>query len=193
MYLSKFINFEKSNLIVVAGPPTVGKTSATVATVKELRKKRKTAYFYFLDDKKFIEEKDMNNIFVKLRDFYSVEKLREKCIRLKNKYDIKFIVIDDIELLRCEKAILECKSILDEQEETARYLKDIVKELDISILVVSLLSPRFYKRKDEEDLLLYLENKTFKKCADVIIFLYKENYTDENISTKIYKFNEKEI
>ena len=170
MDLNKFINFEKSNLIVVAR--SVSEEIGSEPIISELSKRFKIAYFYFLD----IKEKNYNknNIFIKLREFYSIEKLRQKCIRLKDKYNIKFIVIDDIELLRCEKARTECKSIFEEQKETAKLLKELSEELQINILVISNISSRFYQRKSDDDLLLYLENETLRKCADVIIFLYKE-------------------
>lgn len=170
MNLNKYIDLEKSNLIVLARKASEEIGSEPI--ISELSKGVKIAYFYFLDIKENIYNK--NNIFIKLREFYSIEKLRQKCIILKNKYDIKFIVIDDIELLRCEKARTECKSVFEEQKETAKLLKELSEELEINILVISNISSRFYQRKSDDDLLVYLENETLRKCADVIIFLYKE-------------------
>lgn len=92
--------------------------------------------------------------------------------RVKKNKNIKFVLIDYLQLINYENDI----------EKVSKKLKALSQELDLTILVLSQLSTNAEnKRPTNEDL---KGSKAVADVADVVAFLYKEDNKTEVIIVK---------
>ena len=105
---------------------------------------------------------------IKVSDMYA------KCRKLKNDYGLGIIFIDYIQLiLGSGKA--ESRQV--EVSEISRRLKAMARELQVPIIALSQLSRDVEKRPDKHPMLSDLrETGSLEQDADMIIFLYREDY-----------------
>ena len=117
--------------------------------------------------RKFIEN---SKIFIEDIGLQSVGKVIELIKKYVNENNVKFIAIDYLQLMRYTKmSDIRVENIL-------RQLKQISKELKISILITSQLSRSLLERDDCRPNIKDLINKeVILKYADIIMFLYREN------------------
>lgn len=102
----------------------------------------------------------------------SVMDMRTKTRRLKADKNIGLIIVDYLQLMKCNT-----KSEIREQEisEISRSLKALAKELDIPIVALSQLNRRVEERHDKKPQLADLrESGAIEQDADVIMFLYRD-------------------
>lgn len=113
---------------------------------------------------------------------------RSKCIRLKKMYDIQFIIVDYLQLMRGVDAQGKNKGNREQEiGEITRCLKGVAKELDVPVIALSQLSrsvesrPGASKRPMLSDL---RESGNIEQDADNVLFLFRPEYygltTDEN-------------
>jgi len=112
----------------------------------------------------------------------SIFDFKSRALRLKMLHDIKFIVIDYLQLMKGDVT----KNGTREQEisSISKSLKAIAKELNIPILALSQLSREVEKRSDKRPLLSDLrESGSIEQDADTVLFLHRPEYfgimTDE--------------
>ena len=131
------------------------------------------------------EYRDLNQAFGKLSEApiyiddtpnISPLELRAKCRRLQNEVDVKFIVIDYMQLLKSSKKKVESR--YHEVSEIVREVKAFAKESKLPILALSQLSRDIEKRQDKRPLLSDLrESGEIEQTADLIMFLHRpEDY-----------------
>lgn len=102
----------------------------------------------------------------------TVMDIRAKARKLKVEHDVKFIVIDYLQLIRGHKKY-ENRNI--EVSEISRSLKALAKELNIPVLALSQLSRAVESRVDKKPMLSDLrESGAIEQDADVIMFLYRD-------------------
>jgi len=102
--------------------------------------------------------------------------LRAKARRIKREADIKFLVVDYLQLIQGPK---ESENRQQEISAISRSLKALAKELDIPILAVSQLSRAVEHRTDKRPLLADLrESGAIEQDADTVIFIYREELYD---------------
>lgn len=109
----------------------------------------------------------------------SINKIREKCIKLKQDKDIGLVVIDYLQLIQGSNKNYNSR----EQEISAisLSLKNLAQELNIPIIVLSPVSrtadTRFYKGEDPRPILEDIKySGTIVQDADIIMFLYRDDY-----------------
>ena len=109
----------------------------------------------------------------------SVDALRREARRLAANGGIDLIVIDYLQLMSGEGG----KGGNREQEIAyiSRNLKAMARELDVAVVVLSQLSRAVESRADKRPLLSDLrESGSQEQDADVVMFIYREDYYDED-------------
>ncbi len=113
----------------------------------------------------------------------SIMEIRAKCRKLKLERDIGLVVIDYLQLVQGSGK----RNSSREQEisEISRSLKILAKELDIPVIALSQLSRSVEKRDDKRPMLSDLrESGAIEQDADIVIFLYRDDYYNENSEKK---------
>lgn len=103
----------------------------------------------------------------------SIKEISNKCRELKDKNNIKFIVIDNMELIKCDE-----ENFTREQELTYinNTLKVLSEELNTPILLILDLSNEIDKRQDPRPVLQDIKVESIIKNADIIMSLYRHDY-----------------
>ena len=113
----------------------------------------------------------------------TIMEIRAKCRKLKIEKDIGLVVIDYLQLIQGSGK----KNASREQEisEISRSLKILAKELNIPVIALSQLSRSVEKRDDKRPMLSDLrESGSIEQDADIVIFLYRDDYYNEDSEKK---------
>lgn len=113
----------------------------------------------------------------------SIMEIRAKCRKLKLEKNIGLIVIDYLQLIQGTGK----KNASREQEisEISRSLKILAKELDVPVIALSQLSRTAERRDDKRPMLSDLrESGAIEQDADIVIFLYRDDYYNEDTEKK---------
>lgn len=201
---------QKSDLIVVAGRPAMGKTALVtniaynVAGIDD----NNAVLFFSLEmsaeqlasrilaqetnitsdalRKGLFNDKDFNKLvaavttlknkplFIDDSPVLTVSELRSKARRFKRNNNLSLVVVDYLQLMsgnrRNDNRIVELSEI-------TRGLKAVAKELNIPIIALSQLSRAVEAREDKKPVLSDLrESGTIEQDADVVAFIYREEY-----------------
>lgn len=106
----------------------------------------------------------------------SISALRTRARRLKRKNNLSLLVVDYLQLLRGTSKMSE-GSRVQEVSEITQGLKAIAKELNIPVLALSQLSRAVEQREDKRPQLSDLrESGSIEQDADVVMFIYREEY-----------------
>ncbi|HOK24664.1 replicative DNA helicase [Coprothermobacter proteolyticus] len=104
----------------------------------------------------------------------SVLEIRSRARRAVAELGIKMIIIDYLQLIRLGQNV---DNRVQEVSEITRSLKNLARELDIPLLVLSQLSRAVEQRADKRPQLSDLrESGSIEQDADVVMFLYSEDY-----------------
>ncbi len=109
--------------------------------------------------------------------------IRTKCRKLKMEKKIGLIVIDYLQLIQGNSK----RGGTREQEisEISRSLKILAKELDVPVIALSQLSRSVESREDKRPMLSDLrESGAIEQDADIVMFLYRDDYYNEDSSDK---------
>lgn len=107
----------------------------------------------------------------------SVE-LRTKARRLKSKENVQLIIVDYLQLMEGDS---RAESRQQQISDISRSLKILGRELNIPIIAVSQLSRKVEDRVDKRPMLSDLrESGAIEQDADVVIFIYREDYYNKN-------------
>jgi replicative DNA helicase len=103
----------------------------------------------------------------------SLMEIRAKCRRLKQRHDLKFVIIDYLQLMSSPK---RSESRQQEVSEMSRSLKLLAKELEVPVIALSQLNRGPEQRTDKKPLLSDLrESGSIEQDADVVILLHRED------------------
>ncbi len=118
----------------------------------------------------------------------SVAELRSKCRKYKMEQDIQLIIIDYIQLMssgsRTDNRVQELSDI-------SRGLKSLARELNVPVIALSQLNRAVESRPDHRPMLSDIrESGAIEQDADVIMFLYRDDYynpetVDKNVAEVI--------
>jgi replicative DNA helicase len=103
----------------------------------------------------------------------SMMEIRAKCRRLKQRNDLKFVIIDYLQLMSSPKRV---ENRQQEVSEMSRSLKLLAKELDVPVVALSQLNRGPEQRTDKKPLLSDLrESGSIEQDSDVVILLHRED------------------
>lgn len=110
----------------------------------------------------------------------SIHELTSKTRRLKMKHpELKYIVVDHFEYV----SLKEKRSINLQEELTiiSRYFKNLAKQLDICVILLSQLNRECEKREDKRPVLSDFRNTgCLEQDGDIVLMLYNDFYYNKN-------------
>ncbi|UJW85719.1 replicative DNA helicase [Devosia sp. SL43] len=143
-----------------------------------------------IHDSQFAKLVDVSNMMSKLPLYIddtggiSVAQLAARARRLKRQKGLDFLVIDYLQLLSgSSKATSQNR--VQELTEITTTLKALAKELEVPIVALSQLSRQVESRDDKHPQLADLrESGSIEQDADVVLFVYREEYYLKNKEPK---------
>ncbi len=106
----------------------------------------------------------------------SLMEIRAKSRRLKQRHNLKLIVIDYLQLMTSGKRV---ENRQQEVAEFSRQLKILAKELNVPVVAISQLNRSPEQRADKKPMLSDLrESGSIEQDADVVILLHREDLYD---------------
>lgn len=113
----------------------------------------------------------------------SIMEIRAKCRKLKIEKKIGLVIIDYLQLIQGTGKRNNSRE--QEISEISRSLKILAKELDIPVIALSQLSRGAEKREEKRPMLSDLrESGAIEQDADIVMFLYRDEYYNENTEEK---------
>ena len=109
-----------------------------------------------------------------------ISSLAARARRLKRQYGLDVLVIDYLQLVRPASGRSDGR--VQEVTEITQGLKAIAKELDIPVIALAQLSRKVEERDDKRPQLSDLrESGSIEQDADVVMFVYREEYYHERL------------
>ena len=209
---------QKSDLILVAARPSMGKTAFTLNIATYAAMHGHTVAFFSLEMSKEqlvqrmlcseggidsqrlrtgqLEDADWDRLIntadrVSKASIYiddtagiNVMDLRSKARRLKAEHGLDLIVIDYLQLMQ-GRARSSSDNRQQEISEISRSLKALARELDGPVVALSQLSRSVESRTVKKPMLSDLrESGSLEQDADIVMFLYREDYYDQETERK---------
>jgi replicative DNA helicase len=107
----------------------------------------------------------------------SMMEIRAKCRRLKQKHDLKLVILDYLQLMSSGKKV---ESRQQEVAEFSRALKLLAKELEVPVIALSQLNRGSEQRTDKKPQVSDLrESGSIEQDADMVILLHREDIYDK--------------
>jgi replicative DNA helicase len=100
--------------------------------------------------------------------------IRAKCRRLKQRHNLKLVVVDYLQLMTSGKRV---ESRQQEVSEFSRSLKLLAKELEVPVIAISQLNRGPEQRQDKRPMLSDLrESGSLEQDADMVVLLHREDF-----------------
>ena len=220
----KLGGLHKSDLIILAGRPSMGKTALATniaynAAQHILKRQEKTSVAFFSlemsseqlstrilseqakiksDDirRGKVTEEEINRYIETSRNIYNlplyidetpaitIATLSNRARRIKRLFGLNLIVVDYIQLMRSNSN--KSDNRVQEISEITQGLKALAKELSVPVLALSQLSRAVEQRDDKQPQLADLrESGSIEQDADVVMFVYREEYYLERKQPKL--------
>ncbi len=209
--------FQKSDLVLIAARPAMGKTAFVLNIAQHAAVKKKVPVAVFslemskeqlvnrllaceamVDSHKLrtgkLEDTDWQKlamatsvmtdapIYIDDNASNSIMEIRSKCRRLKLEKGLGMVIIDYLQLMNGRG---KSDSRQQEISEISRSLKIMAKELNVPVLTLSQLSRAPEQRADHRPILSDLrESGAIEQDADIVIFLYRDDYYNEESEEK---------
>jgi replicative DNA helicase len=105
----------------------------------------------------------------------SMMEIRAKCRRLKQRHDLRLVIVDYLQLMSGSTSARRAESRQQEVSEMSRNLKLLAKELEVPIVAIAQLNRGPEQRTDKKPMMSDLrESGSLEQDADVVILLHRE-------------------
>lgn len=105
--------------------------------------------------------------------------LRARARRMKESYDIQFLVVDYLQLISGSGLSRNAENRQNEISEISRMMKTLARELNIAILCLSQLSRKVEERQGHRPMMSDLrESGSIEQDSDIVMFLLRREYYD---------------
>lgn len=212
----KLNGLQKSNLVIIAARPSMGKTALALNIAQQTAVKAKSSVIIFSLEmskeqlgqrllavqsrvemqklqKGDLDRKDWDRVNMALDEMtdakividdtpgISLMEIRNKCRRLKVEKGLDLVVIDYLQLMSMPGS----DSRQQEISAISRQLKLLAREMDCPVIALSQLSRAPEARPDHRPNLSDLrESGAIEQDADVVLFLYRDDYYNKENSEK---------
>ena len=210
----KTAGFQRSDLIILAARPSMGKTAfaLNIAEHAALKKDKRVVIFSLemsreqlgmrllamearVDSNKLrtgdLSEEDwervneaatrfaQSDILIDDTPGIGVMEMRNKCRRIDQEKKIDLIIVDYIQMMSADEG---GDNRQQEVSTISRYLKQLAREMKCPVIVLSQLSRAVEQRQgDKRPILSDLrESGAIEQDADLVMFLYREDYYNRN-------------
>lgn len=127
-----------------------------------------------------VQELEELPLFIDDTPALTISSLRTRARRLKRLENLGMVVVDYLQLLRGTGKGTAGENRVLEISEITRGLKNLAKELNVPVLALSQLSRQVEQRDNKRPQLSDLrESGTIEQDADVVIFIFREEYYKE--------------
>lgn len=114
----------------------------------------------------------------------SITAMRQRARRVQRQYGLGMIVVDYLQLI-APPPDRQSENRVQEVSEITRGLKAMARELNVPVLALSQLSRAVESREDQRPMLSDLrESGSIEQDADVVMFVYREDYYSRNKELK---------
>lgn len=200
--LDKLINID-NKLITIASRPGMGKSSLVIKIARNVSTNNNVPIAIFsldmskeqmanrlLSDKKLLNNHwtSITDEIKELKDFtfyiddtpgILIEKIIEKCQKLKSEKNIGLIIIDYLQLVGYNKNELLSRD--KEIRNIMTRLKKLINEINIPIIITSQLSREPEKRENHRPVLSdFRKSSSIAQISDVVMFLYSDSHYNQN-------------
>lgn len=208
--------FQKSDLIILAARPSMGKTAfcLNIAEFAAVKGKAKVAIFSLEQSKDQLVDRLLSSaagvdswklrsgnltdedfpligqaygvlseakIFIDDTPGLSAIEVRTKARRLQMEHGLDMVIIDYLQLMQGRNQ----ENRVQEISEISRALKGMARELNVPVIALSQLSRNVESRPDKRPMLSDLrESGAIEQDADVVIFIYRDEYYDKESDKK---------
>lgn len=213
----KLSGLQKSDLVLLAARPSMGKTAlgVNIATNASLKGAGKIALFSLEMSKEQLVQRIISStahvdlqkiisgnladdewiqvvnamgplsrmeIYIDDTAGISMMEMKAKCRRMKVEKGLDLIVVDYLQLMQIDGKV---ESRQQEISAISRGLKGLAKEMECPVLALSQLSRAPELRSDHRPILSDLrESGAIEQDADVVLFLYRDEYYDKESEKK---------
>ena len=127
------------------------------------------------------DEMSQASLFIDDTPGLTVQDMRAKLRRLKVEHGLDLVIVDYIQLMQGRSSGKGSENRQQEVSEISRNLKLIAREFNVPVIALSQLSRSVESRPDKRPVLSDLrESGSLEQDADIVIFLYRDKYYDEN-------------
>ncbi len=217
---STLAGFQRSDLIILAARPSMGKTAMALNLAQNIAVKSEQPVLLFslemskeqLVDRMLASEAGVNSwnlrtgnltdsdfekighamgslgeaqLFIDDTPGITVSDLRTKARREAHKRELGLIIVDYLQLMSGGSKFGGSENRVQEISEISRGLKSVARELNVPILALSQLSRSVESRSPQIPQLADLrESGSIEQDADVVMFLYRDDYYNPDTSEK---------
>lgn len=190
--------FGNSNLIIIAGRPSMGKSSLAVQILEHVAIKEQVVFFSLEMSRREVATRSIKyhanrvgkseaiahttslKIHIDDKSGITIPYMRSQCRKIKRKHGLSMIVVDYLQLMTGEG-----ENRNHEIGYLSRSLKGLAKEFNVPVVALSQLSRRVDDRSDKKPLMSDLRDSgEIEQDADVILFVYREEAYDKETENK---------